>query len=117
MYLGELEEIKENSPPEIFHSVPAEGEIMHLTSNEVNKAYVLLLEPDGLDIYNFYWNIDGELLGTAERIFNGTTVGSKLTINDPEPSWDGDTLVVFIYNVENSTSTERRWTINLTEGN
>ena len=86
LYLGELEEIKEDNPPEIIYSVPALGEVMSLKSDEANKAYVLVWEPDGFDNLNFYWNIEGELLGFAEPLFEENTVNKPLCIVVSETS-------------------------------
>ena len=82
-----------------------------------NTAYVLIWEPNGFDHLNFYWNIEGDILGFAERIYEHDAIGSKITIGTPDPTWDGDQLRIFIYNEENGLSTERRWTIEVSEGN
>ncbi|MEC7985906.1 MAG: hypothetical protein VX278_12140, partial [Myxococcota bacterium] len=92
---------------------------MNLSSDDVseNTAFVLVWEPDGFDNLNFYWNIEGELLGFSEPLFQENAFGSKITIQNPDPTWNNDELSVFIFNDESGLSTERKWTINIIEGN
>ena len=119
LYLGELEEVREELPPIIQASSPGEGEIMDLYENLSNKAFICVKDTGDRSTIEFLWNIGGEYLGLAENI-EGTTSNflcSEINIPNPDSSWDGKDLRVRIYNLENGLFASRTWTIEIVEGN
>lgn len=116
LYLGELEELQEVSPLEIFMSYPEEGEIMRLDQNpNTNKAFVYVYYSDSLNNIDFRWRIGPNILSSEYIPPDGVAVGSEVNIPQPDPSWNGQNLFVFVF--DSGSSVSRSWPIEVIEGN
>ena len=116
MYLGDLEEISQNPPLNIFMSYPEQGETMRLDQNvNTNKAFVYVYYSDSLSNIDFKWRIGPDILSSEFIPPDGLTVGSEISLPDPDPNWDGQNLFVFVF--DSSSSVSRSWPIEVVEGN
>ena len=116
LYLGELEELQEVSPLEIFMSYPEEGEVMRLDQNpNTNKAFVYVYYSDSLNNIDFRWRIGPNILSSDYIPPDGVAVGSEVNIPQPDPSWNGQNLFVFVF--DSGSSVSRSWPIEVIEGN
>jgi hypothetical protein len=116
LYLGELEELPKDTPLEIFMSYPEEGEVMRLDQNtNTNKAFVYVYYSDSLSNIDFKWRIGPNILSSDYIPPDGLAVGSEITIEDPNPNWNGQNLYVFVF--DSTSSVSRSWPIEVVEGN
>ena len=116
LYLGDLEELPQNTPLEIFMSYPDEGETMRLDQNpNTNKAFVYVYYSDSLSNIDFKWRIGPDILSSEYIPPDGLTVGSEINIETPDPNWDGQNLFVFVF--DSGSSVSRSWPIEVVEGN
>ena len=116
LYLGEIEAIQQISPLEIFMSYPEEGEVMRLDQNpNTNKAFVYVYYSDSLNNIDFRWRIGPNILSSEYIPPDGIAVGSEVNIPDPDPSWNGQNLFVFVF--DSGSSVSRSWPIEVVEGN
>lgn len=116
LYLGEIEAIQQVSPLEIFMSYPEEGEVMRLDQNpNTNKAFVYVYYSDSLNNIDFRWRIGPNILSSEYIPPDGIAVGSEVNIPEPDPSWNGQNLFVFVF--DSGSSVSRSWPIEVIEGN
>ncbi|MAA80629.1 MAG: hypothetical protein CL916_15340 [Deltaproteobacteria bacterium] len=116
LYLGEIEAIQQVSPLEIFMSYPEEGEVMRLDQNpNTNKAFVYVYYSDSLNNIDFRWRIGPNILSSEYIPPDGVAVGSEVNIPEPDPSWNGQNLFVFVF--DSGSSVSRSWPIEVIEGN
>ena len=116
LYLGEIESIRQINPLEIFMSYPEEGEVMRLDQNlSTNKAFVYVYYSDSLDNIDFRWRIGPNILSSEYIPPDGIAVGSEVNIPEPDPSWNGQNLFVFVF--DSGSSVSRSWPIEVIEGN
>ena len=116
MYLGEIEEIPNTFPLEIFMSYPQEGSTLTLTQNPTtNKAFVYVYYSDALSNINFKWQIGPEILSSEFIPPDGSAVGSEVSFSDIDSNWDGRELFVFVF--DSGSSVSRSWPIEIVEGN
>jgi len=116
MYLGDLEEISQTPPLNIFMSYPEKGETMRLDQNaNTNKAFVYVYYADSLSNIDFRWRIGPDILPSEFIPPDGLTVGSEISLPEPDPNWDGQNLFVFVF--DSNSSVSNSWPIEVIEGN
>lgn len=95
---------EDNHAPEIFISVPAEGEDLVIDVAEI-KPFVRAEDPDG-DPLVCEWAVDTDgSLGAGDPVSGGN--GCKITLG-PDPDYNGHDLYVFVSDPSNDYA-ERHW--------